>query len=62
MVGSLSAFKEGKKYLLTKKDIIEVLTGCLQETQAETAAQMKGLQNSEVMEHRWLLIALFRLS
>ena len=48
--------------MLTKKDIIEVLTGCLQETQAETAAQMKGLQNSEVMEHRWLLIALFRLS
>lgn len=62
LLSTLSAFKEGKKYLLLNKDFLKFLIESLSEIPAESAAQMKGLQSSEVMEHRWLLITLFRLS
>ena len=58
----MAAFKEGKRYLLSKTDFMKFLIECLSQIPAEVAAQMKGLQSSEVMEHRWLLITLFRLS
>jgi hypothetical protein len=47
---------------MLKKDILVVLIASLCETDAESAASMKAVLSSEVMEHRWLLAGLFRLS
>jgi len=62
LIATVSAYRSGKRYLTHKKDIVEILIASLLETQAESAAAMKAVMSSEVMEHRWLLAALFRLS
>ena len=62
LIATLAAFKTGKRYLLQNKDLLKLLITSLQETQSEQAAQMKAINSSEAMEHRWLLTTIFRLS
>ena len=62
LIATISAYRSGKRYLMLKKDILVVLIASLCETDAEKAASMKAVLSSEVMEHRWLLAGLFRLS
>ena len=62
LVASVAATKQGRRYLLQRKELVSQLIEYLLETPAEGAAESKALMASEVMEHRWLLFALFRLS
>lgn len=41
---------------------MQCLIACLLEIEAESAAGMNNATNSQAMEHRWLLLVLFRLS
>lgn len=61
LLAALTAYQEGKKYLMNKVDLVEMLISDLTQMEAQKCAVDKS-QSSESQQHRMLIQILFKLS